>query len=195
MRFKERKNQEAVTYFLNAIENCEKMRGSLRDNDHWKISFTNRHMSSYHRHYRLLRQTGHPRAALYVSELGKARALADLMSAQYSVKNQVSDDLQTWNRTESIVERERNCFCLYVSYSRDTIYFWILKRSGLTQFRDIEGKEHIAYEGLVKNLDDFFATKSFRSFGMSKTELRKDESLNVIQGERNSCEDDSGESL
>ncbi len=39
----------------------------------------------------------------------------------------------------------------------------------------------------------FFATTSFRSFGMSTTELRKDESLNVRQGKYNSCEEDSHE--
>ena len=167
LRLKEEKNQEATSHLLAAIEKCEKMRGSLRDNDHWKVSFTDSNMSSYHNLWRLLCQTGNPQQALYVSELLKARALADLMSAQYSVKNQVSADPQTWSGIESIMDRERNCSCLYISYSLDTIYFWILKRSGLTQFRDIEGKEYIAYEGRVKNLDDFFATKSFRSFDMS----------------------------
>ena len=167
------------------------MRGSLRDNDHWKISFTDSNMSSYHSLCRLLCQTGNPQSALYVLELGKARALADLMSAQYSVKNQFSANPQTWSEIESIMDKERNCSCLYVSYSLDTIYFWILKRNKLTQFRDVEGKEHIAYENRVKTLDDFFATESFRSFGISTTEPRKDEPLNAIQGKYNSCEDDS----
>ena len=84
---KEGKIKKAVSYLLTAIEKCEKMRGSLRDNDHWKISFTDRNMSSYHDLCRLLCETGNPQPALCVSELGKARALADLMSAQYSVKN------------------------------------------------------------------------------------------------------------
>ena len=88
------------------------------------------------------------------------------------------------------MDRERNCSCLYFSYSLDTIYFWILKRSELAQFRYIRGKEHIAYERLVKNLDDFFATKSFRNFGMSTTELRKS-----LPGKCSSCGDDSHESL
>ena len=59
----------------------------------------------------------------------------------------------------------------------------------------MEGKDIIAYERPVKNLDGFFATKSFRSFGMSSwpTELRTDESLNTIQGKSNSWKDDSHE--
>ncbi len=156
VRLKEGKNQEAMSYLLSAIEKCEKMRGSLRDNDHWKISFADSNISSYHNLCRLLCQIGNPQPTLYVSELGKARALADLMSAHYSVKIQVSANPQTWFGIESIMDKERNCSCLYVSYSLDMIYFWILKRSGLTQFREIKGKDHIAYKGLVKNLDDFF---------------------------------------
>ena len=193
VRIKEGKNQEATSYLLTAIEKCEKMRGSLRDNDQWKISFMDANMSSYHKLSGLLWQTGNREPALYVSELGKARALADLMSAQYSVNNQLSANPQTWFGIESFMDRERNCSCLYVSYSLDTIYFWILKRSELTQSRDIKGKELIAYDRRVKNLDAFFTTESFRSFGMSTMELRKDDSLNVMQGKYNSCKDDSHE--
>ena len=191
VRFQEGNIQEATLYLLAAIEKCEQMRGSLRDNDQWKISFTDINISSYQELCTLLCLFGNPELALYVSELGKARALADLMSAQYAVKNQVSANPQTWSGIETIMDRERNCSCLYVSYSLDRIYFWILKRSQLTQFREIKGKELIAYEGRVKNLDDFFATESFRSFGMSTTELRKDESSNAIQGKSNSYKDDS----
>ena len=128
VKLKEGKNQEAKSYLVTAIEKCEKMRDSLRDNDHWKISFMDSNMSSYHNLCRLLCQTGNPQRALYVSELGKARALADLMSAQYSVKSQVSANPQTWFGIERIMDRERNCCCLYVSYSLDTMHFWILKR-------------------------------------------------------------------
>ena len=191
VRLQEENFQEAKSYLLAAIKKCEQMRGSLRDNDQWKISFTDINISSYQDLCRLLCHIGNPELALYVSELGKARALADLMSAQYAVKNQVSANPQTWAGIETIMDRERNCSCLYVSYSLDTIYFWILKRSQLTQFREIKGKELIAYEGRVKNLDDFFATESFRSFGMSTTELGKDESSNAIQGKSNSYKDDS----
>ena len=193
VRIKEGKNQEATSYLLTAIEKCEKMRGSLRDNDQWKISFMDANMSSYHNLSRLLWQTGNREPALYVSELGKARALADLMTAQYSVNNQLSANPQTWFGIESFMDRERNCSCLHVSYSLDTIYFWILKRSELAQSRDFKGKELFAYDRRVKNLDAFFATKSFRSFGMSTMELRKDDSLNVMQGKYNSCKYDSHE--
>ena len=41
LRLKEGKIQEAISYFLSGVHvgKCEEMRGSLRDNDHFKISF------------------------------------------------------------------------------------------------------------------------------------------------------------
>ena len=158
VRSKEGKNLEATLYLLTAIEKCKKMRDSLRDYDHWKISFTDSKISSYDNLCRLLCKNGNPELALYVLELGKARALADLMSARYSVTSQVSANPETWAGIETIMDRELNCSCLYVSYSLDRMYFWILKRNGLLHFRVKEGKQIITYEGRVKNLDDLFAT-------------------------------------
>ena len=117
------------------------------------------------------------------------------MSAQYSVMSQVSANPETWAGIETIMDRELNCSCLYVSYYRDRMYFWILKENGFQHFRQIKGKEILTYEGSVKNLDDFFATGRFRSFGMSPrpTELCKGESSNAIQSKCNSFEDASHE--
>ena len=126
LRVQEGKNQEATSYLLASIEKCEKIRGSLQDNDQWKISFSDSRISPYRDLCTLLCKTDNRERALYVSELGKARTLADLMSAKYSVKNQVSANPQTWSGIESIMNRERDCSCLYLSYSSDSMYFWIL---------------------------------------------------------------------
>ena len=193
LRVQEGENQEAISYLLASIEKCEKIRGSLQDHDQWKISFSDSKISPYRNLCALLCKTENPEAALYVSELGKARALADLMSAKYSVRNPVSTNPQTWSGIESIMDKELNCSCLYVSYSSDSIYFWILKRSGVKHFRKIKGSEAIAHEGFAQNMEDFFATKSFRSFDMSPKDLPKDVSLNVVQGGSKSYEDDNHE--
>ena len=191
LRIQEGNNQEATSYLRASIETCEKIRGSLQDNDQWKISFLESNISPYRNLCTLLCKAENPETALYVSELGKARALADLMSARYSVKNPASANPQTWSGIESIVDKELNCSFLYVYYSSDTIYFWILKRNGVKHFRKIKGSEVTAYERSVTNLDAFFASKSFRSFCRSPKELREDVSLNAIQGESKSYEDDS----
>ena len=160
VRMRDGKNQEAISYFLSGIEKCEEMRSSLRDNDQFKISFSDRNIRSYRDVSMLLCETGNPTEALYVSELSKARALADLMSARYSV--QISANPRTWNGLESIMGEECNGTCLHVSYHSDTMYLWILKAGGVTHLQRIRGNDLIALEGLGQQLEEFFDSRRFR---------------------------------
>ena len=49
-----------------------------------------------------------PDHALYVLELVRARALAELMESQYSVGNQISAVPQSWTDIENIMKKESN---------------------------------------------------------------------------------------
>ena len=116
----------------------------------------------------LLCETGNHTEALYVSELSRARALADLMSARYSLENKISVNRRTWAGLEGIVTKECNRTCLYVSYHSDSIYLWVLKAGRVTHFGEIKGNDVISREGLSQHLDEFF---NFRSFGVLPEEL------------------------
>ena len=109
-------------HFLSGIEKCEEIRHSLRDNDLFKISFSDRNIRSYRDLIMLLCEIENPTEALYVSELSRARALADLTSTQYSLENKISAHRRTWADLEGIVSKECNRTCLYVSYSHCRIY-------------------------------------------------------------------------
>ena len=183
IRMKEGKIQEAISYFLSGIEKCEEMRGSLRDNDQFKISFSDHNIRSYRDLSVLLCQIGNPTEALYVSELWRARALADLMSARYSLENKISVDRRTWAGLEGIVAKECNRTYLYVSYHSDSIYLWILKARRVADFQEIKRNDLISREGVSQHLDEFF---KFRSFGRS---------LHRYQPESNTCEEDNHEVL
>ena len=173
IKMKEEKIQEAISYFVSAIEGWEEMRSSLCDNDKFKISFIDRNIRSYRALSMLLFETGNPIKALYVSELSRARALADLMSAKYSVENPISADPRTLAGLESILAKERNCTCLYASYHCDSVYLWILKASGVTHFLPMKGKDILACEGLSQQVEEFF---DFRSFGALPNEISKSKS-------------------
>ncbi|XP_078370596.1 uncharacterized protein LOC144654339 isoform X2 [Oculina patagonica] len=170
---------EAFPYLLSSIQKFEKLRQYLGDNDQFKINFTEMHLFPYRMLSLLFCDAGIPDEALYVSELGRARALADLMSVQYSVKNQISPDPQSWVGLESIVKKESNCVCLYISYSYQRILLWVLKRSGVTHFREIKTNDNTLHHGQVGNLDDFFA-ESFRRFGILTKKSCEDRSLSNI---------------
>ena len=190
IRIKEGKIQEAISYFLSGIEKCEKIRGSLRDNDQFKISFSDRNIGSYRDLTMLLCEIGNPTEALNVSELWRARALADLMSARYSLENKISFDRRTWAGLEGIVAKECNRTSLYVSYYSHSIYLWILKAGRVAHFQKIKGKDLISREGVSQHLNEFF---SFRSFGVLPEKLCEDRSLHRYQPESNTCEEDNHE--
>ncbi|XP_078354206.1 uncharacterized protein LOC144638812 isoform X2 [Oculina patagonica] len=182
------KTQEALSYLFPSIQKCEDLRASLRDNDHFKISFSHEHACPYRVLSEFFCSTGNANKALYVSELRRARALADLMSAQYSVENQISANPQSWVGIESVLDKELSCTCLYFSYFDNSIFLWILKAKRVVQFKQVNGEEIIVHEGFIENLDEFFANKRFRSFGILPDEHCEDRSLNDIQ--RKPCEED-----
>ena len=190
LRMKEGKSEEAFLFLFLAIEKSEEMRGSLRDNDQFKISFSDRNIRSYRDLSASFCADGNPTAALYVSELSNARALADLMSAQYSVESQISANLLTWlgNGHRDIVDKECNRTCLYVSYYYESIYLWILKEGSVTHFKEMKGNDLIAHEGLGQQVEKFF---DFRSFGVLLEDICEDRSLHVFQPESKPCEEES----
>ena len=159
-------------------------------NDQFKISFSDRNISFYRCLIMLFCLIGNHTEALYVSELSRARALADLMLARYSLENKISPNRRTWAGLEGIVAKECNRTCLYVSYFCRRICLWILKAGKVAHFQMIEVKELISPKRVNKNLDEFF---DFRSFGVLPEELCEDRSLHRYQPESNTCEEDNHE--
>ncbi|KAL9950914.1 hypothetical protein ACROYT_G043486 [Oculina patagonica] len=182
------KIQEALSYLLPSIQKCENLRGFLRDNDQFKISFSHEHDIPYWVLRAFFCWAGNPYEALYVSELCRARALADLMSAQYSVENQISANPQSWVGIESVMDKELSCTCLYFSHDDENIFLWILKARRDVHFRKVNGKEMITHEGVIANFDELFTNERFRNFGILPEEHCEDRSLNDI--ERKPCEED-----
>ena len=119
---------EAISSLFSSIEKCEKMRIFLRDNDQYKISLLDEYASSYKCLSAMFLSTAKFNEALCAEELGRARALADLMSAQYSLEQQPSMNSPSWFNIEKIATKESNCACLYISYySNKLLLLWVIK--------------------------------------------------------------------
>ena len=174
LNLSEGKNQEAFTYLTSSIDKCEDLRGFLGENDQFKISFSHENIYPYHELSALLCCAGNYEEALFVSELGRARALADLMSARYLDENQISVNHQLRVAIESVMDKERNCTCLYLSYSCEDIFLWILKAGRVVHFRKVNGRNILVGEGLVEDLEEFLVKESFRGFGISPGERCED---------------------
>ena len=132
---------------LNKLEGIRR----LQVHDKFKISYFDRNVHNY----RLLSQflcANFPNEAFNIEEFGRARALTDLMSARYSVENEIPVSLQTWYDVESIVKKESNCACLYISYLGQLINLWVVQGENPLIFRQIRVNDVFGSESRVADL-------------------------------------------
>ena len=134
---------EVVRNLYKSIQNCEEMHDFFRVNDQFKISFFDEHVPPYLFLCRLLIATGGHYEALYVAELGRSRALADILSERYSVGKDISVNPQSWTGVENIIKKNALSSCLYISCFDDGMYFWILKPNKSVVFRQTKLKESV----------------------------------------------------
>ena len=132
---------ELLRNLYESIQKCEDMHDFLMVKDQFKISFFDEHVSPYLHLCRFLIATGSCYEALYVAELGRSRALADILSDKYSVEKEVSVNPQSWIGIENIMDKNALSSCLYVSCYGDNMYFWILKPNKSVVFRQTKLKE------------------------------------------------------
>ena len=158
---------EPLRNLYESIQKCEEMHDFLRVQDQFKISFFDKHVSPYLLLCRLLIATGSYYEALYVAELGRFRALTDVLSDKYCVEKGVSVNPQSWIGIENIMNKNALSSCLYVSCFDDNMYFWILKPNKITVFRQTR---------LEESADKVFGNQTFGG------------SLNLCQDQ---CEDRS----
>ena len=180
VKLAQNKIQEALDCLVLSMNKSENLRGFLGDNDQYKISFSDVRKFPYRNLSALLCFCSKPNHALYVLELARARALADLMASQYSVDRQISADPQSWIGIGNIMKKESNCTCLYISCYRQHLFLWTLTTSGVIQFRRKTVDENTEGAGSSDSLDNLFTTR-FRSFGILPQENCEDRSLNEIE--------------
>ena len=168
---------EAVSNLFQSIQKSEKMRSFLRNHDHFKISFLDTHILPYQMLSALFCCTGRQLEALCIVELGRARAQADLMSAQYSVDQQISVDQHSWVHIEEIMKKGSSCVCLYISYYTTDLFLWILKPNEKIISRRINVNDCLSSIETERSVDNLFVDKTFRNFQIFPHEHCEDRSL------------------
>ena len=168
---------DAQSHLFTNVRNCEKMQSFLKKNERFKILFFDQYSYLYQFLSHLLCITGDRYKGLDVVELGRARALADSMSAQYSVKEQVVfSHLLEANGAASITKKESSCVCLYISSFEQMLLFWILKEGRIIGFRQLDINECLNNKATVTDVQDMFADKVYRKFYVAAPELCEDQS-------------------
>ena len=128
----EGKIEEASSYLWAKIAKFESLRSSLKDNieSQLKISLFDQHILGYRALSALFCSRKNFLKGLCVVEFGRARALADLMSAQYSLKYEVSAYDFFWGAFERCMITENNCAFLYISYFVNSLFLWLFNKRG-----------------------------------------------------------------
>ena len=132
---------EVMRNLYESVQKCEKVHDFLRGKEQFKISFFDEHVSPYLLLSRFFILSGNYCNALYVAELGRSRALADVLSDRYSVKKEVSVNPQSWIGIENVMDKNALSSCVYVSCFGDDMDFWILKPNKNITFRQTRLKE------------------------------------------------------
>ena len=180
---------ELLQNLFESIQKCEEMHDFSRVKDQFKISFFDEHVSPYLLLCRLLIATGSYYEALYVAELGRSRALTDVLSDKYSVEKGVSVNPQSWIGIENIMNKNALSSCLYVSCFGDNMYFWILKPNKMIVFRQTR---------LNESADKVFGNQTFGGSLDLRQDQCEDRSLFSCVSSPLSCkqsQSDSFESL
>ena len=172
-------NEAVITNLLECIQKSEEMRSFLKDRDQFKVSVFDRHEAPYRLLSHIFCIAEKPCEALYLVELRRARALAELISPKYSDGKM---DPASWFDIGKVMKNETNCACLYITYDDNFIFFWILRgKKPSPCFVEIEVNERFM-KWRVQNFRDFFQRQPTRTIPQTLTQENcEDRSLFPLQ--------------
>ncbi|KAJ7326095.1 hypothetical protein OS493_027945 [Desmophyllum pertusum] len=130
---------KTLSYLSESIKTLEKIRVSIGESEYYKIGFADQHVQPYRLMAAVLLKLGDINRALSISELGRARSLAELMASQYSIQHLPGFDPDRWIDFENIV-RKKSCTCLSFFFFEEHLLSWILKANRKVMFREVETK-------------------------------------------------------
>ena len=194
--FLERNFPEAKLHFSASIKQGEVVRSFLKDHDQSKIWYFDGISPVFRTIGYMLCFFGNPHEGLYTEEIARARALEDLMSAQYSIENEIPVRPETWVGIEKIMKKESNCVCLYISYLEHIITLFVVKADNQVIAKQVDVTVYFAGKGSVSRVDDFFCSDIYRKVRCLAPEQCEDRSWfpSNIQQERKG-ESSQGNSL
>ena len=98
--------------------------------------------------------------ASHVVELGRAKALADLVSDRYFVKKEVSLNPESFAAILKVIRDSSNRTCLYISYCDEDIFLWTAKQGKPVAFRRTKLSESYVSKHREMSEDDLFKKES-----------------------------------
>ena len=168
----------ALSASIKLLEKTSVIHG---ESETFQIGFADRHNDPYRLMVVVLLKLGNIDQALSVSELGRARSLAQRMETQYSAKPLPSFDPFQWIDPKDVVRKKSyTClsFCFYAGY----VFYWVLKANMKTICKEMSSRQWLSADSQPQR--DFFqdklkdlANKCYREFSLLSGERCEDRYL------------------
>ena len=99
--------------------------------------------------------------ALHVVELGRTKAIRNLVSDRHFVEKEVSLNPESFAGILKVIRDSSNRTCLYISYCGEDIFLWTAKQSKPIAFQKTKLSESYVSKHGEMSVDDLFKKESF----------------------------------
>ena len=177
-----RNNVERAFWYLSAsIKALERTSILHGESENFQIGFADQHNEPYRLMVVVLLKLGNIDQALSVSELGRARSLAQRMETRYSAQPSPGFDPFQWIDHKNVVQK-KSCICLSFFCYFERLFCWILKANMKTTCKESSARQWISADSKPE-LDSFhnklkdLANKCYREFSLLPGERCEDRYL------------------
>ena len=168
---------KALRYLSASITSLEEIRASIGESEYYKIGFADVNATPYRLMIAVLLTLRCVNQALSMSELARARSLAELMAAQYSCQPMTGFDPNRWIDFVYVI-RNKSCTCLSFCFVHENLFCWIVKTSRVEVVTNKGLAADIRPQGAsIQDWLETLANQSYRNFLLLQGERCEDRSL------------------
>ncbi|XP_078370383.1 uncharacterized protein LOC144654161 [Oculina patagonica] len=117
---------KALSYLSASIKSLEEMRVSIGESEYYKIGFADQNTAPYRLMVTVLLKLKCVNKALSISELARARTLAELMATTYSRKDLPGFDSNRWIDFTNVIQNNSST-CLSFCFVQEILLCWIVR--------------------------------------------------------------------
>ncbi|XP_078370427.1 uncharacterized protein LOC144654214 isoform X1 [Oculina patagonica] len=168
---------KALSHLSASIKSLEDMRESVGESEYYKIGFADKNAAPYRLMITVLLKLKCVNAALSISELARARSLAELIATRYSCKDLPGFDPNRWIDFANVI-KNKSCTCLSFCFVYVKLLCWIVRASRVDVVTNKDLTADIRPQGAsIQDLLETLVNQFYETFGLLEGERCEDRSL------------------
>ena len=168
---------KALKYLSASVKTLEEMRVLAGESEYYKIGLANENAAPYRLMISVLVKLECIEMALNISELARARSLAESMATQYSVDHLPGFNTNRWINFGNVIQR-KSCTALSFCFVHENLFCWVLKTGKVEVMTNKGLTTDIRPQGAcIQRWLETLADQSYRNFLLLQGERCEDRSL------------------